>query len=275
MIATFVRYKYITNHIVIEHMNKHLLSISALSLALALGACSSHSAEQAMSQPENSGLPLIQPDQVTELDISPERLAREAEDRQRYLSLDSIVQQQGPMALGADDLNFYNQKSETMEEGYYSTIMGCSWYCAGQILEIRGSESSGLRSMVGESPIQDFDASTAQLFDLEHEPQISYTLGTSPTLTVTRLDIYNGYSKDSDLYTRYSRARHIKYFVDGEPCGILELKDVPGLQSFPIKALTNPEKVMTITFEVLDSYPGTESKEVAIAEIELDGDGHH
>lgn len=275
MIFTFAGYKYIMNHITIKHMKTLLLSIGTLATALALGACSNTSTEQAMSQPENSGLPLIQPDQVTELDISPERLAREAEDRQRYLSLDSIVEQQGPMALGADDLNFYNQKSETMEEGYYSTIMGCSWYCAGQILEIRGSESSGLRSMVGETPIHDFDASTAQLFDLEHEPEVSYTLGTSPTLTVTRLDIYNGFSKDSDLYHRYARARHIKYFVDGEPRGILELKDVPGLQSFPIKELRNPEKVMTLTFQILDSYPGTEFKEVAISEIELDGEGHH
>lgn len=275
MIFTFAGYKYIMNHITIKHMKTLLLSIGTLATALALGACSNTSTEQAMSQPENSGLPLIQPDQVTELDISPERLAREAEDRQRYLSLDSIVQQQGPMALGADDLNFYNQKSETMEEGYYSTIMGCSWYCAGQILEIRGSESSGLRSMVGETPIHDFDASTAQLFDLEHEPEVSYTLGTSPTLTVTKLDIYNGFSKDSDLYHRYARARHIKYFVDGEPRGILELKDVPGLQSFPIKELRNPEKVMTLTFQILDSYPGTEFKEVAISEIELDGEGHH
>lgn len=275
MIFTFAGYKYIMNHITIKHMKTLLLSIGTLATALALGACSNTSTEQAMSQPENSGLPLIQPDQVTELDISPERLAREAEDRQRYLSLDSIVEQQGPMALGADDLNFYNQKSETMQEGYYSTIMGCSWYCAGQILEIRGSESSGLRSMVGETPIHDFDASTPQLFDLEHEPEVSYTLGTSPTLTVTRLDIYNGFSKDSDLYHRYARARHIKYFVDGEPRGILELKDVPGLQSFPIKELRNPEKVMTLTFQILDSYPGTEFKEVAISEIELDGEGHH
>lgn len=274
MIATFVRYKYITNHIVIEHMNKHLLSISALTLALTLGACSSHSAEQALSQPENKNLPLIQPEEVLALDIAPERVTREAEEYKRFVQLDSIVQLHGPMALGVEDFNFYNSKGEGFE-GYYSTLRGCSWYCAGQILEIRGSESSGLRSTAGETPVHDFDASTAQLFDLEGNRQVSYTLGTSSTLTVNKIRIHNGYSKDSDMYQSYARARYIKYYVDGEPCGILELQDMAGLQTFPIKALTNPEKVMTITFEVLDSYPGTESKEVAIAEIELDGDGHH
>lgn len=75
---------------------------------------------------------------------------------------------------------------------------------------------------------------------------------------------YNGYQK-SDLYEKNARVKKMKVTI-GNKSKIVELKDTKDKQLIMINDLVsaNPEKNQTVTFEILEVYPGSKYQDVCI-----------
>src|SRR4030042_4309347 len=154
---------------------------------------------------------------------------------------------------------------------------GCSWYCGGEIQEIKASSTLSSQGSISYNAknVHDFNIDTAWV-----EGKEDYGIGeyleykfraNSPR--VTTLYIYNGYMKSKTAWEDNSRVKKINLFIDNKLYKILNLKDNTGIQKFnigtPFTSSTHP--AYTLKFEIAEVYPGKKYKDVAITEIDLDG----
>ena len=100
------------------------------------------------------------------------------------------------------------------------------------------------------------------------------------TPSISIINIVNGYVKSDKSWNDNARVKTIKVYVNYIPHAILHLSDVRNEQSFSIMPISNKRMNggrnyqsgnITITFEILDIYPGNKFQDTAISEIYFSG----
>lgn len=111
---------------------------------------------------------------------------------------------------------------------------------------------------------------------------ITYSLHPE-TPRITNVHIVNGYVKSSKSWTENARVNTLKMYVNQQPFAILHLKDVKNEQTFEFRPIAHKEKLRnpngdherlpwwSITFEILDVYPGAKFEDTAISDIYFSG----
>jgi len=168
---------------------------------------------------------------------------------------------------------------DSLEMGYgpMTEGVGCSWYCGGGPSKITSSsnlKSQGNNSYVADN-IHDFNLFTAWVPDNSisaiGESINFYFDPFSPR--VNEIIIYNGYIKNEELWKQNSRVSKLKFSVNNKPVAVFKLEDVSSTQTFEIDPIQSVDstKDLIITLEILEVYPGTKYKDVAISEINFNG----
>jgi len=80
----------------------------------------------------------------------------------------------------------------------------------------------------------------------------------------SNIGIFNGYQKNHDAWMNNSRVKKLKVYGDGKPICFVVLSDKMGVQNFDLPANSDFNKYK---FEIVEVYPGTKWKDVAISEI--------
>lgn len=191
-------------------------------------------------------------------------------------------------AVQAKDTDFCDYEDyETPDKplGDIIFLPGCSWYCGGSVEQFVASSFKEPNHDITyiANNIHDFDLSTAWI---EGQPDfgigesITYTFDTRERgehrLGITQIILANGYKKSRQLWERNSRVKTLNMSVNETPYAILQLLDSYEIQTLDIGRIMLPQNgIMTITFEIVDVFPGTTYKDVAISELVFDGVGVH
>ncbi|HET6406262.1 MAG TPA: hypothetical protein VFG14_00135 [Chthoniobacteraceae bacterium] len=157
----------------------------------------------------------------------------------------------------------------------------CSWYCGAPA--IRVSATSALTERNGfEHPAQhghDRKLNTAWcVHGMGTGEKLTFEFVTTKQdttrLAVTSCGIVAGYQATEKLFRQNARPKTLQLFIDGRPLALLELQDSMGIQNFslPKLRLERPSR-HTISFEILDTYPGTKFQDTCITEINFSGEG--
>lgn len=146
----------------------------------------------------------------------------------------------------------------------------CSWYCGGEVQNITASSSP-----------KDYEADKAHDFD--HTTfwspsgsgigeSLVYTFhGSCPRITTIK--VLNGDVTNEELWIQSARVKLMRMYVNDKPYALLAFEDSRTQQCFDIGIVGfhDPQAAdWTLTFEVLETYPGT-LRGVAIAELNFDG----
>ncbi|MDH3973310.1 MAG: hypothetical protein OEV42_03425 [Deltaproteobacteria bacterium] len=166
-------------------------------------------------------------------------------------------------------------------------LKGCSWYCGGYVEEITASSelrSNGSNTYLGKNA-HDFEMKTAWV-----EGKKDYGIGEyveykfnfdryenyDGHLGITKILLANGYKKSKELWKANSRVKKLRMYVNNEPYAILEIIDSFEIQTIDIGKFMFPPKTTTlIKFEIMEVYPGSKYKDVAISELVFEGVGVH
>lgn len=161
-------------------------------------------------------------------------------------------------------------------EHFYST--DCSWYCGGQIDTVYATSYKGKMGNVTYKGMNthDFDPETAWVEGVKGNgvgEKLTYVFpGGCPR--ITKILIMNGYSKTEKAWLDNGRVKRLKVYYDKKPFAILELNDQRSIQEFEVGVLgykdaKHPQ--WTLTFEIMDVYPGDRYEDTAITELYFDG----
>ena len=236
----------------------------------------------AAAEPE---LPVLKPVVGDVMDVSQQNI-KAWEDAFQYLQKISENPTTTP-----DGYTYPKGFDEALSGPWQTISDGCSWYCGGMI-EVTSASSSLPTSKSGSYAavnLHDSDVRTAWV-----EGKEDYGVGESITLKssgayIDRIDIWNGYQKSPELYTKNSRVKVLKLYINDKPSILLHLEDTPAVQYFNLEKLieqtttsstsetpsTEQPKPRTLRFEIMEVYPGSKWKDTAISEINFDGYGVH
>lgn len=93
--------------------------------------------------------------------------------------------------------------------------------------------------------------------------------GTKYCYPLSGMFIANGYVGSRSEWNDNSRVKRLKMYVDGVPVAYLNFNDEYNVQTIFFDEPINADKDIEITFEIIEVYPGTESKNTAITELDL------
>jgi len=93
-------------------------------------------------------------------------------------------------------------------------------------------------------------------------------------LAINGLYLFNGYRKSLKHWEENSRIKKLKMIVNGQDYAILDLADTYQIQTGNFKEI-KLNKDTTIRFEIMETYPGTMYKDVALSELRFKGIHHH
>lgn len=168
---------------------------------------------------------------------------------------------------------------DSMEMGYgpMTEGPGCSWYCGGQLYKITADESLKDQGNISYKTdnIHDFDLFTAWVPDTTNGvigKKVNFHFKPlSPR--VNKINIYNGYIKNYDLFKANARVKTFMLYINNVPYAILQLSDTTACQSFKIEPVRSnvKNKDLILTFEIREIYAGDKYTEVAVSEINFDG----
>ncbi len=83
---------------------------------------------------------------------------------------------------------------------------------------------------------------------------------------VAELEIYAGYQKDTNRYTRNNRPSKIAVYLDGNYAGTYSLDDVEDVQTV---VLDEAAYASELTIEILDVYSGSKYDDTCISEVNI------
>lgn len=153
---------------------------------------------------------------------------------------------------------------------------GCSWYCGGQIDSV--TASSVLDEKYAAEKAHDFSIVTAWVEGVAGNGEGEYLKYTFPGICprITAVLIHNGYVKNKDVWRDNGRVKRFLMYYNDKPYAVLNLKNTMDLQRFEVGILGNEDRceaspVWSITFEILEVYPGDKYDDTVITEIYFDG----
>lgn len=192
---------------------------------------------------------------------------------------------EGKDSLSAEELKDLENCTEDYDSYWDVLGNGCSWYCGG-----------GLDTLTATSYLQaqgNWDYKPANLHDLSYktawiEGVPGYGIGEKITYhfppenpRITEIIIVNGYAKSDRAWHENSRVKTLKMYLNGEPYRLLRLTNSKNEQHFTFSPLgyanrTNWEELIeqpwwSLTFEILEVYPGDKYDDTALTELYFDG----
>ena len=176
-----------------------------------------------------------------------------------------------------------NEPKPFSKQDWEFLVNSCSWYCGAPEIRVSASsylrERDGLEHLPGDA--HDRKLETTWVEGAPHagageRRTFTFIVTTHDTtrLAVTACSIASGYQFSQKLFRQNARPRTLQLLYDGRPVALLDLKDSMGLQRFSIPKLPLPRPSRhTITFQILDVYPGGKYDDTCITEIRFDGEG--
>ncbi|MCF8415167.1 MAG: hypothetical protein K9G40_02900 [Crocinitomicaceae bacterium] len=185
--------------------------------------------------------------------------------------------------LNADErIVFRNICMEETEDYWEILGGGCSWYCGGG-LDSTFASSELVGGKYSANNIHDLNYKTAWVEGVAGQgigEKITYDFPPENP-RITKIIIVNGYVKSPKAWTENSRVKKLKMYVNGKPFALLELANSKQEQSFSFTPLGVADRKdydklrilprWTITFEIMEVYPGSKYEDTAITEIYFDG----
>lgn len=146
----------------------------------------------------------------------------------------------------------------------------CSWYCGG---EVQGIIASSNRKGYDADNAHDFDHTTVwSPTGSGIGESLVYTFrGSCPRITTVQ--VLNGDVQSEDLWSQSARVKLMRMYINDKPYALLAFDDSRTLQCFDVGIVgfhDDDAPDWTLTFEILEVYPGTKGG-VAIAELYFDG----
>ncbi len=154
---------------------------------------------------------------------------------------------------------------------------GCSWYCGGGNYKVNASSNlkpQGENTYDAKSA-NDLsyktawvegkeDAGIGEYIEYHFEPK-------SPRITA--IIIANGYMKSDIAWKNNNRVQSLKFYLNGEFYGILNLTDTKSDQRFELGTFGHNEdgSDLVLRFEINEIYQGDKYNDTAISEIYFDG----
>lgn len=94
----------------------------------------------------------------------------------------------------------------------------------------------------------------------------SMALTFAAPVTVTAIEVWNGYQRSEDHFKKNARARKVSISVDGAEPVELSLKDAQGSQKL---ALPRPVSTRSLTLTIQEAYPGTKYDDLVLSELRV------
>ncbi|RQP15839.1 MAG: hypothetical protein EAS52_13735 [Parapedobacter sp.] len=162
-------------------------------------------------------------------------------------------------------LNSIDAGDSPYNTDYRSRYWGSNW-----------SYASGLIAEKSDTLAYDFNLLTAW-----HSPTSSNGLGKKITLVfessgdseIKTVLFFPGNMRTPVDWQKYGRPAKVALRINGNDIAILHLKDVMACQVFkiPMTASYQENEEITVVFDILSVYPGSEFEETVISEINFDG----
>ena len=146
----------------------------------------------------------------------------------------------------------------------------CSWYCGGVIQEVTASSSP--KDGKAENA-HDFDHTTvwAPAGSGIGESLVYTFPGSCPRITTVK--VLNGDVQSEELWLQSARVKLMRMYINDKPYALLAFEDSRTQQCFDVGIVgfhDDDAPAWTLTFEILETYPGTKGG-VAISELIFDG----
>jgi hypothetical protein len=103
--------------------------------------------------------------------------------------------------------------------------------------------------------------------------QYTYDRGPDERFALTSLIVFNGYRKSRKLWEANARVREMKLDLNGKPYAVIRLRDSYNYQTVPLGKIHLNAKKTVLRFQIISVYKGSKYPDVAISELEFDGEG--
>lgn len=94
----------------------------------------------------------------------------------------------------------------------------------------------------------------------------SMTLTFSAPVTLTALELWNGYQRSDDHFKKNARAKKLSVVIDGAEPIELAVKDAQGSQKL---LLPKPTSTTSLTFTIKEAYPGSKYDDLVLSELRV------
>ena len=187
--------------------------------------------------------------------------------------------------LNQEDMRLLEKFGETRSSLYEAVGEECSWYCGGSVNQIVASSFLADQGKNSYSPVNAHDLSfeTAWVEGVAGHgigEYLRYTFKPE-TPRITEIKIANGYVKSPAAWKANSRVKKLKVLVNNKPYAILLLEDSMQEQIFEVEPIGYGDRknflllkrrpAHTITFEIMEVYPGSKYQDTVISEIFFEG----
>ncbi len=248
-------------------MSKHLSTLLALFLA-----------GTALSAQTNKEL---RPYRTLLKDISPAAIERYGAEAKKALELDRKHNdpKSGFRMSKAEYDRFQDNNKRYLEYLDFHNIgeLGCSWYCGGELANIQSTSHLKAAGCIKYSADKAFDENLATAWvegaeGIGQGESLSLQINSG---TIHTISIYNGYQKDINTFRNNARVKRLALDINGKPYAVLALDDQAGVQLFRIDEVSGShDKPLTLSFRILEVYPGAKYSDTAISDIVFDGPHH-
>jgi len=224
-----------------------------------------------LAQKQNT-VPVLQSDEVIAFDFTDEQV-------NYWLSAEDYISER--MKAGIDIYSGDVYKDATAQEKMWldSIDSGDSPYNTDYRSRYWGSNwsyASGLIAEQSDTLAYDFNLLTAW-----HSPTSSNGVGKKITLIfesagdskINKVLFFPGNMRTPADWQKYGRPAKVALRINGKDIAILHLKDVMACQVFkiPMTASYQENEEITVVFDILSVFPGSEFEETVISEINFDG----
>lgn len=182
-----------------------------------------------------------------------------------------------------EENRWYDEYEEIYANPFSTAPVGCSWYCAAEPDTLMSTSVLASKANAYKAEhLHDWDLRTAWVEGLPGEgigatATIDFDFRHSnPQLRMHTVYIYNGYCKSEELWQKNGRAKELIIYVNGSRIGVLKLEDTYRMQQFSVgEHVAGESGILSVTFEIKSTYPGTHYTDTAISEINFNGSGDH
>ena len=149
----------------------------------------------------------------------------------------------------------------------HGLALGCSWYCGAPPVSTTATK------------LHDGSAKTVWIAD-EKEAAVTFRFDLTDAENVSGIgmdwvSIINGDTRSGKKWKAHARAKTLKLVFNGKRVGQVHLKDTMEPQRFDLpRMLFVGNRMNEVVFEVVETYPGSDSQRVAMADFYFSGFGN-